>query len=182
MKFMKALAALSTICIGSQLSAATYSFEQSYASGGLLTGQFEATDLNGDDVIVSFDGEVTSFYANFYINPLLPVLSFTADNFALIFDLDGSSVLGDGVVSREGLGSVDETNSVAMLVGPGPLVACNGIDSCAAVFLLATGDLIDTAVNPLIVTELAAVPLPASGLLMGGGVIGLGLLRRRRRA
>ncbi len=166
--------ALRALTIAASLAAAlpyanadTYTFTQSgYDGGGMVTGSFEAVDLDGDGQISSFAGEVSNYSLSFSGDAM--VGNFThgyADLSGLVYDV-GSGFIGDGSGGAvEGMasnwGGVSGVDYASGL-GPTGLVGGRVID-------VASGATSST--DQLIVVT--AVPEPAGWALMFGG---LGLL------
>lgn len=188
MKPTFAALAVATALLSSAANAATFSFSQTFSEGAIFSGSFEAEDLDNDNQIVSFTGELMDFTATFSGNSLVPALTFDlAGLFGLVFDLDGSPVLGNGVaLGAEGLAVVDTTGTFAISVGEGPIVgACDGIGLCGSIAddIFFGTTVFDTTIDQLLVSELAPapIPLPATGLLLIGALgLGVGAARRKR--
>ncbi len=179
--YLKSVLAATALFLGaSQANAATYSFSQAYPGFGVFSGYFEAEDnVVVDSTIASFDGELTDFAGTFTDTDGSVLLSFDLSGiFGFVYELDGSDIVGDDI--GEGLAIVDASSSLAFVIGTGPLsdTACDGINICGVAY--------DGSGDPVFGTSelftVAQVPLPASGLLLGAGALGLGLMRRKKRA
>jgi hypothetical protein len=156
-------------------SAATYLFSGGgFTDGATFTGSFDASDLDMNGQISSFQGEVSAFAGFFSGNSLVRPLNFDFDDlFGLVYDLDG--FIGDGLGGDiEGLAVGSDLGQ--FFVGPGPGSLCDGTNLCA----LVDGDLSsDQSVEGLSVTN--AIPEPGTWalLLMGFGALGTALRSRR---
>ncbi len=155
-------------------AATQWSLQQSgFDGGGLLGGSFAGTDLNGDGWLSSADGEIATFQASY--GGGANVGAFTlgpGDLVALVYRI-GDPALGDdpGPPAAEGLYAASA--SFTLLAGIGAAGAGGGF----AIDLVSGGQ--DAATASLAVT---AVPEPPALALMAGGVAGLALALRRRRA
>jgi hypothetical protein len=174
----KLLCALFTLTVivfaGLPANAMTYHFSQTgYTGGGVITGSFDAVDLNADGQIASFAGEVTAFSLNFSSDYIVGNFSHSmGDLYGLVYDI-GSGFIGDGNAGyTEGLASNWLMSSVgySYASGLGPNSSYGGI-----VTDLATGA--SSSTQNLI--AVSSVPLPSALLLFGPALAGLGMLRRK---
>lgn len=127
---------------------ATFEFNLTdWSDGGVLTGSFEAEDLNGDGQIVQFGGiggdtadfaEVTAFSASYQSGQLGGPIEFDESAFfgefnltGLVYNLDGLGTIGDSTFgSIEGLGIDSNDGQYYLAVGPGPVALCDGFQDC----------------------------------------------------
>ena len=173
------LVGLIYICLTSaSANALTFNFSQSgFQEGAAVTGSFIGSDLDNNGQISSFAGEVTDFDAMFSGNSSMPAFSFDFINlFGLVYDLDGSPILGDGLTfDIEGVGAISVGSRYT--AGIGPLALCNGVDICGLLEDRATGIRITTT-HPVLVS---AVPIPAALPLFATALAGMGFMGWRRR-
>ena len=143
------------------LGGSNYSFSQSgWTGGALVTGSFSGLDLDGDDQLNSFHGEISAFSMHFSGNGYAGAFSLgLADLHGLIYDLDGGP-LGDGVSGLEVEGIAAAAINRLYIAGPGLLDVCGEGNPCAV------------ALN---------VPEPSSWamLIAGFGLTGAAMRRRR---
>ena len=113
------------------LGGSNYSFSQSgWTGGALVTGSFSGLDLDGDDQLNSFHGEISAFSMHFSGNGYAGAFSLgLADLHGLIYDLDGGP-LGDGVSGLEVEASPPPRSTASTLPG-------RGCSTCAAKAILA---------------------------------------------
>ncbi|WP_017668446.1 PEPxxWA-CTERM sorting domain-containing protein [Sandarakinorhabdus sp. AAP62] len=154
--------------IVSSLGDGLYSFVQSGFDGGAnVSGSFTGNDLNEDFQLNAFSGEISNFTASFSGNAL--VAAWTSTNGVLVFDLNGSDLLGDGQTGGiEGIavnfgGAPGDPSWVA---GPGPFALCGTGNDCGRVQGPAP----------------SAIPEPASWAMLIAGFGLAGAVQRRRRA
>jgi hypothetical protein len=171
-----------TVVGSGSASAASYSFHQiGYTGGGIITGLFEAEDLNNDSVIDS--EEVTSFSLSFTGDSTVADFSYAFNDLFVLRYKMGSGFLGDDFMEQpngseyEGLvvGMFSNSNYV-LLSGAGPTGGQYGgfiIDN-------ATGSEVSETPNLIAVSEVSAVPVPSALWLFGSGMLSLiGLTRRK---
>ena len=149
-----------------------------YAEGAEVTGMFSGEDLNDDDILSSFDGEILSAMMSFSGNSIIPAFSLDFDVnarlFGLIYFLDGGPLGDDLAPPVEGIALVSEF--FIYLAGPGPFEQECGVGiECAVVSSFFDGD--DFSNQLLTVT--AKVPAPGALALLGLGLTALGAARRR---
>jgi hypothetical protein len=168
--FIAVLVALGmSIYATTSLAVTKYNFSQSgFDDGAILTGMFEAEDLDGDGVLTELDGIITVFSVEFSGNSLVPafILDSTDDfsKFDVVYDLDDESL--DGATSDESLFAFGSDFSV--FVGSDPLGECeNGF---CGVVNTTFGEPVTVSLEPVIVS---AVPLPQGSWLFVSGLLGL---------
>ncbi len=148
------------------LGSGNYSFTQGgWTGGGLVTGTFSGLDGDGDLQLDSFFGEISAFGMSFSGNGFAPAFSFGLANLeGLVFDLDGSNLLGDGIAGFDVEGIAASGYAGLYLAGPGPFDVCGEGFECAVVA--------------------SFVPEPSNWamLIAGFGLTGAVLRRRRYRA
>jgi 6-phosphogluconolactonase (cycloisomerase 2 family) len=168
--------------------AAQYTFSQGgFQDGGVITGAFTGEDANGDGLLASFDGEISDFNLSFNGNSIIPAFSQTFESLGgLVFQI-GKTTLGDGGTPGsdyaegmavnwlpDGLDPVEfGLTGYSFVTGIGPLGEARGEigDWDTGAKLLTT--------ETMTVSAATSVPEPASWMLMGLGMVGLGLLSRR---
>ena len=143
-----------------------YSFIQSgFDDGAFVSGSFTGIDLNEDQRLNAFSGEVSNFTASFSGNGL--VGAWSSNNGVLVFDLNGSNLLGDGTIDiNEGI-AVNyfvPPGLPGWIAGPGPFYLCNNDQPCG------------------LVSSPSAIPEPASWAMLIAGFGLAGAVQRRRRA
>lgn len=171
-------------------------FQGGFAEDAFVSGTFSAEDSDLNGQVSSFDGEVSALSFSFSGNSLNPAFTADLDDLiGLVFDLNGSNVLGDGTDGvLEGI-AVEGPDGLQYIAGPGPFNICDGESLCGIIgvgvfigqpgaggpqLLSLTAD--DTSTEVVTVNEVGSVPLPAPILMLGAAAVGLGLMARRRRA
>ncbi len=153
-----------------------FNFSQGgFDEGADVTGIFYGQDLDGNGQLSSFAGEITYFSMSFSGNSIVGAFSLGfLDLFGLVYDLDGGD-LGDGIsLDVEGIGAFGGRYEYA--AGPGPFGICGiGLD-CAYVFDFDTGA--ETLSQELVL--ISRIPEPGTLALLGIGLLGMGLSRRRK--
>lgn len=146
------------------LGAGAYSFSQTgFAQGAYISGSFTGFDLDGDLQLSSFSNEISNFFVSFSGNNT--VMSWSSTSGILVFDLNGSSLLGDGTAGaeQEGMSTFDFSPFNAFWdAGPGPYNLCTGGQPCGIVG--------------------SEVPEPSSWMMLIAGFGLTGAAVRRRRA
>jgi len=169
------------ILIAGPASATIYFFSGGgFSEGATITGAFQATDLNMNGQISSFDGEVTNFSATFSGNSVVggPYDFVFSDLIGLVYNLDG--VLGDNTFGDGGFDDAEGifagSDQAVFGVGDGPFNNCDGVTPCAQIFN--TDFVQDFSVEAF---SVAVVPEPATwGLMIAGfGAVGFAMRRRR---
>ncbi len=158
------------------VSATTYTFVQGgFAEGASISGTFTATDDDGDGQLDSFAGEISAFALQFSGNSLVPAFSLgLGDLFALVADLDGSGVIGDGAGPNAEAMGVDGT-AFGYLAGPGPVDFCNMGRPCAIVQEFGAGS--DSSSQAI---QFQVVPVPGALVLLLTGIGLISGLKRTR--
>ena len=152
--------------IVTDLGGGNYSFTQAgWSGGGLVGGTFSGLDDDGDLQLDSFFGEITAFSMNFSGNGFAPAFSIgIAGLDGLVFDLDGSNLLGDGIGGFDAEGIAAYGFASLYVAGPGPLDVCGEGFECA------------------VVASFVPEPSQWAMLIAGFGLTGAAMRRRRYRA
>lgn len=169
-----AAAALLLAATADPALAARYRLHQEgFATGGILAGTFEGTDLDRDGFIHLQAGEVTAFALDWRDDAYLAPFSLGLDDlWDLVWQVD-TPQLGDDAAGRmvEGLATRPFNHAgVHLAVGLGP----TGWHGTQVVELASGG----WSNSPLPMT-VSAVPEPAAWALMLAGACGLVAARRR---
>lgn len=173
--FICAISAVGMMTLASfSANAATYTFSQNgFSGGGVITGSFDAVDINNDGQIHFFNNEVTGFSLAFTGDTIVEGFTHTFSDFGgLVYDID-SGFIGDGPNNGgEGLASNwFGISGFEYASGMGATGTLGG-----RVINIATGA-ISSSANLISVT---AVPIPAAAWLLGSGLLGLiGVARRK---
>ncbi len=143
-----------------------FSFSQSgFAEGAFISGSFAGSDINGDDQIISFDGEGSDFMGSFSGKSLVSAFSFTNGGF--VFNINGSNILGDNTDGGiEGIIGYASDGNTSWAAGPGPFNLCDGTSQCGLIETIGTN----------------VVPEPGSWAMLIAGFGMVGAARRRRRS
>ena len=144
-----------------------YNFIQSGFDGGAsISGSFTGNDNDGNLQLNAFTGEISNFTASFSGNGL--VAAWNSTNGVLVFDLNGSDLLGDGQTGAiEGIAvNFGGGSPFNWRAGPGPFNLCGTEDPCGIIEGPASG----------------AVPEPSSWAMLIAGFGLAGAVQRRRRA
>ena len=180
MKILTSIAVISGLmfCLPLQAMPITYDFFQDgYAAGAQLTGQFVGEDLDNNGQLSSFAGEISGFQLRFEGAGWLASFELGMEHLAgLVYALDGG-VLGDGPGhSMEGLLAFGDHALLA--AGPGPFWhACDQAMVCSVALsgyhALFSEHSIQVSQHPV------PVPEPGTVGLILIGVVGLVIARRQ---
>jgi hypothetical protein len=159
-------------------SAATLGFDfvqNGFLGSGQITGAFSGVDLDGDGVLNSEEGEITSFALSFSGAEFIPAFTLAlSDLTRLIYGIGNATLGGDPANDQEGILAI---GSFTYAAGPGPVDFCLDNAVCGLIF---AEDAPITSTGAITVSEAVApspVPLPAPALLLVGGLAAMGALR-----
>ncbi len=145
-----------------------YNFSQNgFDEAAILTGMFEADDLDGDGILTDLDGIITTFSVEFSGNSIVPafILDSTDDfsKFEVQYELDGDPF--GGISSDEHFFVFGSNFSI--FIGSDALGEC--VNEFCGVVTTTDGE--STTISLESVT-VSAVPLPAAVWLFGSGLFG----------
>jgi hypothetical protein len=159
-------------------SAATLGFDfvqNGFLGSGQITGAFSGIDIDGDGVLNSEEGEITSFALSFAGAEFIPAFTLAlSDLTRLIYSIGNATLGGDPANDQEGILAI---GSFTYAAGPGPVDFCLDNAVCGLIF---AEDAPITSTAAITVSEAVApspVPLPAPALLLIGSLAALGALR-----
>jgi hypothetical protein len=159
-------------------SAATLGFDfvqNGFLGSGQITGAFSGVDLDGDGVLNSEEGEITSFALSFSGQEFIPAFTLAlSDLTRLIYSIGNATFGGDPANDQEGILAI---GSFTYAAGPGPVDFCLDNAVCGLIF---AEDAPITSTAAITVSEAVTpspVPLPAPALLLMGGLAAMGALR-----
>lgn len=143
-----------------------------YSGGGIIAGNFDATDLDSNGQISSFDGEVTGFSLSFSGDSIVGDFTHSlSDLSGLVYDL-GGGFIGDGTGGAvEGMASNwGGAFGFDFASGLGPTGGFGG-----RVIDIATGATSST----IDLISVSAVPEPATLSMIALGLVVLSVRRRK---
>jgi len=151
-------------------------YQGGFDDGAYVSGMFTGNDLDSDGQLSSFNGEIIDFMMDFSGNSYVSSFSIGfADLFGLVYDLDGGP-LGDGWF--EGIGVSTESSYYA--AGPGPFDVCGIGDNCAVVAVFDEEEGFESFSAELVAVSSKDVPEPTLLALLGIGLAGFSVSRKRK--
>lgn len=150
----------------------TFTFEQTgFSENAVISGWFNGTDLDDNGQLSFLDGEIDDFYVSFSGNSFVPMFELLfADLSYLVYNLhDG--YLGN-LFDDEGIEAIGVTHEYA--AGPAIFFSECGIGFDCAYVAGPEFSNVDFSAASIAVSE------PATTMLLLTGLLGAGLIRRRR--